>query len=443
MRDILITAVVLGLLPLILRSPRIGAYVWAWLSIMNPHKLAFGFARNFPFAYIVALSTLVSFLFAGKNRKPFPVNSITVVYLLFIFWMTFTCLFAMNKPELVYERWVFVMKIHLMLLVTLMLFRDRKPIDWLVWVVTFSVGFYGIKGGIWTILSGGGGGHVWGAPGSMIKDNNGLGLALVMLVPFMYYLYQVSSHKFVRMGVLFSGVLTCFSILGSQSRGAFLSLVAMAFFLAFKSKRPLLMCLLLTGLLATAVLSMPESWTTRMQTIQTFEQDSSAMSRIYTWKTLLNLAMDRPLVGGGFRTDNALVFAMYAPRNVGDYYGGKILVAHSIYFEALGEHGFPGLLFYLLLGFCTWRKAGKLARQTSNDPEFGSWVPLLMRMVQVSLVGFSVGGAFLSLTHFDLPYYIVSYVILVDATVRERDKKKLTGDSTNRNANAAPGRASP
>ena len=270
-------------------------------------------------------------------------------------------------------------------------------------------------------------------------DNNGLGLALVMLVPFMYYLYHVSSHKFVRMGVLLSGALTCFSILGSQSRGAFLSLVAMAFFLAFKSKRPLLMSLLLTGLLATAILSMPESWTNRMQTIQTFEQDSSAMSRIYTWKTLLNLALDRPFVGGGFRTDNALVFSLYSPGNIGDYFGGQILVAHSIYFEALGEHGFPGLLLYLLLGFCTWRKAGKLVKQTKNDPEFGNWVPLLMRMVQVSLVGFSVGGAFLSLTHFDLPYYIVSYVILVDATVREQDKKKLNGDSNNRNANPPGG----
>jgi len=423
MRDILVTAVVFGLLPLVFRTPRIGAYLWAWLSIMNPHKLTYGFARNFPFAYVVALSTLLSFLFAGKDRKPFPVSNITVVYLLLIFWMSLTCLFAMNKPELVSERWIFVMKIHLMLLVTLMLIRERKPIETLIWVVTFSVGFYGIKGGIWTIL-GGGGGRVWGPAGSMIEDNNGLGLALVILVPFVYYLYQITSRKYLRAILLASGGLMCFSILGSQSRGALLALVAMTFFLALKSKRPVLMSVLLVAMLGTAVLFMPETWTNRMQTIQTYDQDSSAMSRLYTWKTLLNLAIDRPLVGGGFRTDNPLVFALYAPASVGGYTGGEVLVAHSIYFEALGEHGFPGLLFYLLLGFFTWRKAGKLARQTRDDPEFGEWVPLLMRMVQVSLTGFSVGGAFLSLTHFDLPYYIVSYVILVDATVREQMKTR-------------------
>jgi len=438
MRDLLITAIVFGLIPFVFRTPRIGAYLWAWLSLMNPHRLAYGFSRNFPFAYIVALSTLVSFVFAGKDRKKFPVSSITLVYLLFIFWMSFTCLFAINRMDLVLERWVFVLKIHLMMLITLMLIRDRKPIEWLVWVVTFSVGFYGIKGGIWTLLGGGGGGRVWGPPGSMIWDNNGLALALVVLVPFMYYLYQVSTGRFVRLALMGSSVLTCFAILGSQSRGAFLALIAMAGFLALKSKRPVLMSFLLLALLATAIAFMPDTWSNRMETIRSFEQDSSAMSRIYTWKTLWNLAIDRPFVGGGFRTDNALVFALYGPGRIGDYEGSQILVAHSIYFEALGEHGFPGLILYLSLGFLSWRRAGKLARQTRDDPEFGEWVPLLMRMVQVSLTGFSVGGAFLSLTHFDLPYYIVSFVILVDATVRERDKKKLVDAASNPMINAVP-----
>jgi len=39
--------------------------------------------------------------------------------------------------------------------------------------------------------------------------------------------------------------------------------------------------------------------------------------------------------------------------------------------------------------------------------------------VQVSLAGLSVGGAFLNLAHFDLTYYIVSLVVLVEATLRE------------------------
>jgi hypothetical protein len=54
-----------------------------------------------------------------------------------------------------------------------------------------------------------------------------------------------------------------------------------------------------------------------------------------------------------------------------------------------------------------------------NDETLKNWVPLLMNMTQASLVAFAVGGAFLSLAYFDLCYYIVAIVVLVDATVRE------------------------
>lgn len=423
MRDLLIAGIVLGLLPFILRSPRLGAYVWTWLSMMNPHRAAFGFARAFPFAYLVAIATLIGFLFS-RERRPFPLSSITVVYLLFIVWMSVTSLFALNTMDVVLDRWIFVLKIHLMLLVTMMLIRGREQIERLVWVVTLSVGFYGFKGGVWTVI-GGGSGMVWGPAGSMIEGNNELGLALVMLIPFMYFLHQVSTRNLVRLALIFCMIATCFAILGSQSRGALLALVAMAFVLALKGKHPVQMSVLLASLLIVAVLFMPESWSGRMETIQTYEQDASAMSRIYTWKTLWALALDRPLVGAGFATDNPVVFALYAPERVGEYVGGGIFVAHSIYFQALGEHGFPGLMLYLLLGFFTWRKAGKIAEQTKDDPEFAAWAPVLMRMVQVSLAGFAVGGAFLTLVHFDLPYYIAAYVVLVEATLRERGKQRV------------------
>lgn len=423
MRDILLTVVVFGFLPFILRSPRLGAYVWAWLSMMNPHRAAFGFARNLPFSHLVALTTLISFLFS-RERRPFPFSNITLVYLTFICWMSVTSLFALNTPELVLERWVFVLKIHLMLLVTMMLIRGREQIERLIWVVTLSIGFYGVKGGVWTVL-GGGSGRVWGPAGSMIDGNNELGLALVMLVPFMYFLHQVSARRLIRIAMIVCIVTTCFAILGSQSRGALLALLSMALVLALKGKRPVQMSLLLGGLLVVAILFMPESWSGRMGTIQSYDQDSSAMSRLYTWKTLWNLALDRPLVGAGFATDNPVVFSLYAPmEGVGSYTSNGIFVAHSIYFQALGEHGFPGLILYLLLGFFSWRKAGKIAQQTKDDPEFGPWVPILMRMVQVSLAGFAVGGAFLTLVHFDLPYYIIGYVVLVDATLRDRNKAK-------------------
>jgi probable O-glycosylation ligase (exosortase A-associated) len=374
-------------------------------------------------------------MFSGQ-RKRLPWTGITSVLLMLLCWMTVTSYFAMNTQALVLDRWVFVMKIQVMIFVTLMLIRGREQIDTLVWVVTFSVGIYGVKGGIWTVLTGGGG-RVWGPSGGMIEGNNELAVALIMLLPLMFYLWQTSSRRLVRIGLIVSMAATSFAILGSQSRGALIGLTAIAFYLAVKSKYPIRMSVLLGLLLVGAISFMPDTWTGRMDTIQAYQAEGSAVSRIYAWKTMWAAALDRPMVGAGFAADNPTVFARYAPRDsMFESFEGVVFVAHSIYFQMVGEHGFPGLILFLLIGATAWRTAGRLARQTRDDPEFGSWVPLLMPMLQVSLVGYAVGGAFLSLAYFDLPYYIVSFIVLVDATVRERT---LARTAPARPAAAAPG----
>jgi probable O-glycosylation ligase (exosortase A-associated) len=158
-------------------------------------------------------------------------------------------------------------------------------------------------------------------------------------------------------------------------------MVSMALFLVLKSRRPVQMSVTLMILIGVGIAFMPDSWTDRMSTIGEYDADTSAMSRLYTWKTVWNLAIDRPLVGGGFRSDSLAVFLQYAPDGSDfDSFRGSVWVAHSIYFQTLGEHGFVGLGLFMLLGVVTWRRAGQLARLTRGDPEFGQWVPRLMPM---------------------------------------------------------------
>ena len=419
MRDIVLAGFILIMLPVILRRPMIGALMWAWVSMMNPHTMTWGFAARVPWALIIAVTTLVAFV-VTRERRALPLNAGSLLILLLLTWMTVTSLFALNPHEgVVLDRWIFVLKILTMLLITFMLLRGRSEIELLLWVMVISVGFYGVKGGVWTLVTGGGG-RVWGPPGGNLAGNNELAVGLVIVLPWMYYLREVATNRWLRLSLALSMVFMAFGILGSQSRGALLAVIAMAVVMGLKGKRLFRSVFGVVVIGVAAISFMPESWLSRMDTIQTYEQDTSAMSRIWTWKTLWNVAVDRPMVGAGFRADNELVFQKYAPYDGFEIFRGSVFVAHSVYFQALGEHGFAGLAIYLLLGLWTWFGAGRLSKLTKSDPEFSEWVPLLMRMTQVSLVGFAVGGAFLSLMLLDLTFYIPGIVVLTHATVHER-----------------------
>ena len=390
--------------------------MWVWISMMNPHRLTFGFAYQLPFAMIIAIATLVGLVFS-RGRKTLPLTPISLLLLAFVAWMSITSLFAMQPADVVYVSWSQVIKTQFMLFVTMMLIRGRKQIDQLIWVIVISVGFYGVKGGIWTLTSGGQN-LVWGPPGSFIEGNNELGLALAMLIPLMYYLAATTSKKWIKYG-MWAAIGACvFSILGSHSRGAFLAIGAAAVFLGIKSGRPIVTTAVLVLALAGAAAVMPENWTERMGTIETYQSDASAISRLQTWETIWNMVKSRPIFGAGFDLANPQLYEMYSPYPDMEVYG-----PHSIYFQVLGEHGFVGLALFLALGVTIWRRGKKLALACMGEPGL-EWVPLLMRMVQVSLLVFATGGAFLGLLHYDLPYFLGAIVVLTEVAVAEQKSEK-------------------
>ena len=403
MRDIFVTLVVLGSLPLILSRPYVGILMWSWIGYMNPHRLCWGFAYDFPFAMIIALVTLTALLFS-REEKRIPWTRETVVLLIFILWMCLTTVFAVHAA-LAQEQLVKVIKIELMTFVTMMLMTNRFRIDLLVWTITLSLGFYGVKGGIFT-LSGGGVDHVLGPPGSFIGGNNEMGLALIMTIPLMRYLQLQANKVWIKWGMAAAMGLTIVAILGTQSRGALVGLLVMGAMLIWKSRRRFALFIVMGAVLLGGISFMPGSWHDRMQTIENYQDDASALGRINAWEFAFNLAKDRPILGAGNVAFLPDLFARYAPDpdNVHD--------AHSIYFEVLAEHGFVGLALFLLLGWFAWRTCSKLAKQTRSRAD-GQWIADLSGMLQVSMVGFAVSGAFLGLAYFDLYYHLIALVVLL------------------------------
>jgi len=417
MRDIAVTLIVFGVLPYILMRPHIGVYAWSWIGYMAPHRLGWGFAANLPFAALIGAATFAALLFS-KEPKRIPLTPITVTLILFLAWMVITTIFAIHPDEAM-AKLSKVLKIQLMIFLTLMLFNHRERIHGLVWVIVISLGFYGVKGGIFTLLTGGQF-HVVGPPGSFIVGNTSLALALVMVLPLMRYLYTQADNKWVKRGLVAAMGFSALSILGSYSRGGLLAIAAMGAFMLLKSKKRGLMIVVLILSIPVAIAFMPERWTARMQTVQSYEEDASAMGRITAWLFAIEMAKGR-FLGGGFESFTPANYHLYAPEIVEmlmETAAGRYQGAHSSYFSVLGEHGFVGLFLFLTLGFVSWRTATWITKYAADSDSL-AWAKELAGMIQVSLVGFAVGGAFLSLAYFDLLYHLMALLVLLKLQVAQ------------------------
>ena len=385
------------MLPFVLKQPWIGVLMWLWVSVMTPQHFAFGFALGIPFAAIIAVVTLTS-IAISKEKIRLPINATTVPLIVFPLWMCVTYAFALEHQDDGFNRWKEVMKIFFFILVSASLIKSRKNVEWMIWVIVISVGFFGVKGGIFTILSGGSS-RVYGPPGnSFMSDNNAISVALVMIIPLMYFLQSVATSKWTKWGLMGAMGLSMMAIFGSHSRGAFVAVSAMMLFLWAKSKKKLAFGILLVALLPLAIGFMPDKWTERMRSIESYKEDASAMGRINAWTMAFNVANDRPLVGGGFELYTPRTFAKYAPDP------NDVHAAHSIYFQILGEHGYIGLVLFFTIGFVAWFNGSRVIRISRLDAD-KKWAGDLARAIQVSLIGYAVGGAFVNIGYWEIQYY--------------------------------------
>ncbi|MEM7570515.1 MAG: putative O-glycosylation ligase, exosortase A system-associated [Pseudomonadota bacterium] len=421
------------MLPAILMVPHTAMFVWCWVSYMNPHRNTWSFAATLPLLDVVAGFTFVAWL-TSKERKLPPLHPIGVVMFVFFLWTCITTLFAVNDEAAAVEISRFS-KVILFTFFTMIFITTERRIKYFIYVILLSLTLYSFKGGLFTILNGGRY-IVYGPPQSFLADNNQLALAFLTVCPLFYWVFKHGENKVVRLSAAIAGCLTLIAAIGSQSRGALVALVAMCGWILFISRRFMLGLVVGGAVIGGALLFMPDSWQERMSTISNYEEDTSASTRLKMWRYSMNVANSSPVIGGGFRFffDKDLA-KQYMPSN------DRIFVAHSIYFDTLGEHGYVGLFLYLLLLSCGFITTMDTRRMTKGHEDF-AWAHDLAQMLQFSLVGFGVGGAFLSLATFDLYYHVLALSMMVNYVVGkqlspDREVFALPGQSKQRRSEGA------
>jgi probable O-glycosylation ligase (exosortase A-associated) len=418
MRDLFLGPLLLAILVQTFRTPSAGVLGWAWLTLMTPQKLIWGFLSSLPLNQILAIATLTMVVFT-QDKKKLPFNTVTVLWFCFVVFMTITSIFALN-PAVSWGIWDRTIKIMLLGVLVPVLMATPRRIHALIWICIISLGYFGVKGGIFTLITGSGS-HVLGPPASQIGDNNNLALALVMSLPLMNYLRLRTGSKLARTGLLLGMVGTTFGIMGTFSRGGFIGLGVMAAYLWWKSSRRVALAMATLAVVVPAYLLMPSSWFDRMGTLKDASSQTTFLTRYDAWMVNLNIALARPTGGGFASSEDGDLYRYYSYGK--SYYldpktgqtGGH--AAHSIYFQVLGDHGFVGFGLYFALQLSALALLWRVRRAARKIPEM-NWAADLIAMIQVAYVAFFVSGAALSMAYYDLIYIFIGIALTLDQMVK-------------------------
>jgi len=397
-----------SLVVLAIIRPMAGVVAFECFTFMSPQQETYGMTGALPVALIAALATVVGCV-VNREPKSLPLNGITVLVLLFLAQATISTIFALAPTSIVLPVYTDLLKSLGFLILVAALLTNRRRVHTLVWLIVLAIGYYGVKGGLFTILTGGGN-HVYGPPNSVLADNNQLAVALLTVLPLMNYLRVISAHRIVRIGMTIAMMLTVIAVVGTYSRGGLLALFAMSAFLWWNSKGKVKSGVLIAIGLVVAISIMPSQWTERMYSIQHYQKDASADDRLTVWRQAFGIALANPLTGAGFK-------ATATPSVIHRYYpDANQRATHSIWFQIVSQGGFPMLGIYIALIVTTVFKLHRIRWRTRGDPGL-RWIDELCRMIEVSMIAFLVGGSFLSLGYYSLIYTLMITVGALAAIV--------------------------
>lgn len=405
MRDILLAFFLLTAFPVVIYRYQVGALIIAFISFMYPQSNAYGFATSIPWLDIYFILALGGY-FLKQGYKNYEHHVLITMMFVMYLWVCLTTAFAFNTLYAL-APWIKITKIMAIAYLVYAMLGTKKRLIALLKVLVISIGFYGIKGGIFTIISGGGA-HVLGPINSFFADNNGMALVLVMVVPFMVYFAVHAENIYEKYFSLFCALTTSIAVLGTQSRTGFGALIVVLLYYMWLQKKLFRAFMIITPIACVALFVMPDSWTDRMASSADYETDSSFQGRVDMWKVSLSIANDYPVFGGGFNV-------IYVPEVDINYIPLEVRARaiHSAYFQMIAEHGYVGLIIFLTMLYYIFSAARRMTRQCKLAPHM-TWLPDLTIAIRCSAAGYMVMAFMNNIAFFDLIYFVMVIMALAD-----------------------------
>ncbi|MCP4992048.1 MAG: putative O-glycosylation ligase, exosortase A system-associated [Colwellia sp.] len=359
-----------------LKRPYIAYCCVIFVDILRPQNLSFSILANKPLSLIVTLVFFISLIMNHKKCSLPTYKANSILILLFMVWITITTYFA-EFQFLAWYKYDYSIKTMFFAIFAPFVINSKVKFQLFLMTIVTASSYYFIIGGMTTVFEP----TFYGEP--LIKTNAGdtlmtesstLSMTAAMLIPVLYYLYKHSIFtaktklfKPLLMLLVFAALMT---IIGTHARTGIVGLVILCFLVTLITKYKIRILTLFACIVLTIQMFATDAWLERISGITTSNKESSAAGRIVVWKWTLDYVKYRPIFGGGFMSykANAGVLHLYGDADVEvDYRANSGKAFHNIYFEVLGEHGYPGLIIFTSIIFLSLKLNRKVSK-TSTEP---------------------------------------------------------------------------
>jgi len=388
-------------------SPWIGVAFAYLVVILFPQAIwwwHFQYLR--PFFYI-AIPTIIGFFFSFLRGQISFMPLKTHINLFLFGWYVFIVLSYLFGPYVnirnhyswfnPYQMLLDYHKIFIFYFISCLLIDSKQKLRWVVYVLIFS-SLYLIYWANSQYLSG----HYYGRLSGPVdvygrglyKDQNDFAMFFVVALPFLYFVGLSCASKVKRYFLWLAIPFGWHAIFLTGSRGGLVGLAVTLLVIAFRSPKKIIGFLLIPLFIFAYSWQAGDVMKRRASTIKEYEQEGSAASRITAWKAALKMMVKHPFFGVGLAS-----FGTAFP----DFSDAHPRVAHNTFFQIAAESGIIAGLCYLGIIFFSLKNLIFISNLFKYKDRY---LYLLSEACLVSLIGFFVCGAFLSLQKFELFFYL-------------------------------------
>jgi probable O-glycosylation ligase (exosortase A-associated) len=366
------------------------------------------------------VATVLGYFLSSETKK-FPRQREAALLLLLWGLFGLSTLFAIY-PESAVSDFFLISKIFLMAFLSMSLINTERRLHLLLRVISLGMGFYGLKAGIFVLMTGGRA-AIQGPDDSYFMANNTIGMAVAMNVPLLFYLSKIESQLWLRWVMRGMLVLSYPAVAGSFARGDWLGLGVMTVLMAIKSKHKFLVLPIVGICIIVAVAWLPQIVSNelvgRYDKLVNYEEDASAQIRFGTWQFCTRVGIARPLLGGGLNLYSIETYDEYFPE-FHKLWPGRVATCHNTWLQILAEHGLLAFLLWIALFAVSLCSLGQARAYGRGQGEMG-WIIYYADMLQIALIGFAVMGFFVNFAYYEVYYQLVVAIIVIKELIRSRE----------------------